>query len=31
MDFITDTDVLKDQPDALVLKERANVFKDRCF
>jgi 16S rRNA (cytosine967-C5)-methyltransferase len=26
MDLDIDTDYLKDQPDALVLKERANVF-----
>jgi 16S rRNA (cytosine967-C5)-methyltransferase len=31
MDLDIDTDVLKDQPDALVLKERANVFMTDAF
>jgi 16S rRNA (cytosine967-C5)-methyltransferase len=30
MDLNIETDTLKDQPDALVLKERA-IFFDRCF
>ncbi|WP_091477679.1 RsmB/NOP family class I SAM-dependent RNA methyltransferase [Flavobacterium swingsii] len=31
MDLNIDTDILKDQPDALVLKERANVFLTDAF
>jgi 16S rRNA (cytosine967-C5)-methyltransferase len=31
MDLDIDTDYLKDQPDALVLKERANVFMTDAF
>ena len=31
MDLNIDTDILKDQPDALVLKERANVFLTNAF